>query len=592
MSERLVRRSHDMTWSWPAPARRAGGFATAVLAAALGIALPVPGRAQPASSQPAPPPPGAPQPAGPTGTGIVGADVSQFTQRVPPDQYAVLRLSNRPIVTFRASVVPRTPAERAASADQRLSALVEDAITGPITSRSIFGGSIVSVAGREVLGLVPADVDPDTDGDLNQLTAAVMRRLQVALQEGVEARTPSRLAWAGARSTVATLLLVGFVIGLVRLYRIVSRLLERWTHERLERSSRSGWLVRASRVLDLVRGVLKLAATVVGLLATYTWAVYVLKQFPLTRPWGEALGGFLLVTFTHLGWNALQGLPGLFTVAVIFLATRFVARVIGLVFDAVAQGRLEVPGLSGAKVVPTRRLVMTMVWLFAVIVAYPYLPGSQSEAFKGVSLFLGLVVSLGSTGVVNQVMSGFVLTYAEALAPGDFVRIGDVEGTVTNLGFLSTKIKNRLREEITIPNAVVMGGTTVNYTRYAKEGVLARTVVTIGYDTPWRQVEALLLRAAAKTKDVRTDPAPVVLQTGLQDFYVEYTLLVAPAAPHLRPMVLADLHAHIQDAFNEFGVQIMSPHYRGDPQGAKVVARDHWFDAPAEAPKDDSKGAA
>ena len=173
-----------------------------------------------------------------------------------------------------------------------------------------------------------------------------------------------------------------------------------------------------------------------------------------------------------------------------------------------------------------------------------------------------------------------------ALRRGDFVRVGEVEGTVTQIGTLSTKIETPRREEITIPNAVLVSQTVTNYSRNANSsGVYTPTSVTIGYDAPWRQIEALLLLAASRTEGVRTTPPPVVLQAGLEDFYVRYTLLVALEAPNRRAPILNRLHANIQDAFNEHGVQIMSPNYEADPESRKIVPKDQWFAAPAASPQ-------
>jgi small-conductance mechanosensitive channel len=223
-----------------------------------------------------------------------------------------------------------------------------------------------------------------------------------------------------------------------------------------------------------------------------------------------------------------------------------------------------------------------LLWLFALIVSYRYLPGSDSDAFKGVSVFVGLMVSLGSTGIMNQVMSGLTITYSRSLRQGDFVKIDDVEGTVMELGVLSTKVKTQRNEEITIPNAVVVANPTTNYSRLAQsEGVFVPTSVTIGYDTPWRQVKALLLLAAERTSGIRREPKPVVRHTALQDFYVQYTLLVCLEQPYLRAAVLDALHANILDAFNEYGVQITSPNYEADPEGRKIVPKDQWYAAPS-----------
>jgi len=246
------------------------------------------------------------------------------------------------------------------------------------------------------------------------------------------------------------------------------------------------------------------------------------------------------------------------------------------------SGRLSPRWIYPETAQPTRRLLTGLIWVFATIVAYPYLPGSQTDAFKGVSVFLGLLLTLGSSGLVNQIMSGFMITYSRALRTGDFVKVGDVEGTVTQLGVLSTKVKTFRHEEVTIPNAVVVAQMTTDYSRVGdSEGVFTPTSVTIGYDTPWRQVHSLMLLAAERTAGLRRTPAPLVLQTGLEDFYVKYTLLVCPQRQDARPIVLDALHANIQDLFNEYGVQIMSPNYVVDPAAPKVVPKPQWFAAPA-----------
>jgi small-conductance mechanosensitive channel len=310
----------------------------------------------------------------------------------------------------------------------------------------------------------------------------------------------------------------------------------------------------------------------------------VLRSFPYTRPWGESLRGFLVGRLVWIAEGILHALPAIFTVALIVVVTRFVIRLVNLLFRGAEEGRFTVPGIYPETVAPTRKLVTALLWLFALVVSYPYLPGSGTDAFKGVSVFVGLMISLGSSGLVNQVMSGFTVTYSRALRIGDFVRVGDIEGTVTQIGTLSTKVETARREEVTIPNQVLVSQTVTNFSRNADSvGVYTPTSVTIGYDTPWRQVRALLLLAASRTEGVRGDPSPNVLQTALEDFYVRYTLVVALEDQRRRAVTLDRLHANIQDAFNEHGVQIMSPNYEADPEGQKIVPKDRWFAAPAAA---------
>ena len=273
-------------------------------------------------------------------------------------------------------------------------------------------------------------------------------------------------------------------------------------------------------------------------------------------------------------------------IGVIVVLTRIMARMARLFFRAVEDGRVAVPWVYPETAQTTGKLVNVGLWLFALALAYPYLPGSDSQAFQGVSVFVGLVVSLGSSGLVNQVMSGFTLTYSRALRVGDFVTVGDVEGTVAQLGTLSTKIKTARSEDVTIPNAVMVSQLVTNYSRFADtDGVFVPTSITIGYDTPWRQVQALLLLAASRTPGIRRTPAPIVRQPSLQDFYVKYTLLFCLERPAERAKVLAAVHTAILDAFNEYGVQITSPNYEADPERPKIVPRDQWFAAPAAPPE-------
>jgi small-conductance mechanosensitive channel len=308
----------------------------------------------------------------------------------------------------------------------------------------------------------------------------------------------------------------------------------------------------------------------------------VLAFFPYTRPWGEALGRNLVDALATFGRAALHAVPGLLFVALIFVLTRFVVRLIRAFFDGVQSRRIEVEWIDDATARPTGRLITAVIWLFAFVAAYPYLPGSGSEAFKGIGVFVGLMLSIGASGVVNQAVSGLMLMYTKALRPGEFVKIGDTEGTVTSVGFLTTRIETLRNVEVSIPNAVIAGNVTLNFSRLApRGGVRVPTSVTIGYDTPWRQVQAMLQLAASRTHGLASEPAPRVFQTALQDFYVEYTLIVTVTDPRERPKVLDELHGHIQDVFNEHGVQIMSPNYEADPGEKKVVPREQWFAAPA-----------
>jgi small-conductance mechanosensitive channel len=270
-------------------------------------------------------------------------------------------------------------------------------------------------------------------------------------------------------------------------------------------------------------------------------------------------------------------------VVIVFLA-RVVARLVTSFFDAVYRGEVEVGWLPPESAKPTKPIALVLLWMIAITVAYPYLPGSGTDVFKGLSVFLGVLVSLGSSGLVNQAMAGISLMYSRALKPGDYVLVSGTEGTVTTFGLLAIKIMTPKQEEVTIPNAVVVANITQNYSRPGNEdGVILHTNVTIGYDAPWRQVHAMLLAAAEKTPGLRREPKPFVRQRSLSDFYVDYEINAHMEDPHNRIAVLSALNANIQDAFNEHGVQIMSPHFVTQPDKAVVVPKEKWAPPPARS---------
>jgi small-conductance mechanosensitive channel len=540
--------------------------------------------AEPASPLPAPrPSPAAPASTGPTVKPAFA--VEELSEAARPEEAFTLRYGNRPIVVFRARLLGRTPELRAATAVVRLDELAAQKLSRPVEAKIVGGVGVVTVAGRQALVVLPGDIDP-VGGTLESTTAGAANNLSRAMAEVVAARSPALLLQGAVRAIAATVVAILLASLLWLLRERIARRGWAWLESRLVRRLDRGapgafWRMAEAGIVGTAHFLGRVLLLTVSFAVAYGWLGFVMRQFPYTRPWGEALRGFVLHTLASLGRGVLAALPGLFTVVIVVAAIRFIVRVVGLVFRGAEHGRIRLPGVHPETAEPTRRLAVALLWLFAVVVAYPYLPGSGTDAFKGVSVFVGLIISLGSSGLVNQAMSSFMITYSRALRIGDYVRIGDVEGTVVHSGLLATKLLTPKREEVTLPNAVVASSTITNYSRQADEGVYVRTSVTIGYDTPWRQVEALLLTAAARTAGVNAQPPPRVLQVALQDFYVEYALIVVPEQPAGRLLVLSDLHAHIQDAFNEHGVQIMSPHYRADPEAPKVVPKSDWFAPPA-----------
>jgi small-conductance mechanosensitive channel len=222
-----------------------------------------------------------------------------------------------------------------------------------------------------------------------------------------------------------------------------------------------------------------------GALLAYLWLTFVFVQFPYSAPWGEWLGHYLLDLLVFIGSSVLEAVPEFFTVLVILLVTRALTRLVEQLLVAVQQGRFRTPWLEAETAEATRRIVVGVMWVFALTAAFPFIPGSESAAFRGIGVLAGLMLSLGSAGIVSHAMSGLVVVYSRAFGEGDYVKIGEVEGTVVRRGSLSTKIRNVRNEEVTLPNGVVTATSIVNYTRLAGDGgALVSATATIGYDAP------------------------------------------------------------------------------------------------------------
>jgi small-conductance mechanosensitive channel len=257
-----------------------------------------------------------------------------------------------------------------------------------------------------------------------------------------------------------------------------------------------------------------------------------------------------------------------------------------MIFGEIGKGNLAFPGFYAEWAEPTSRLIRMLVLVLVVIIIFPYLPGSKSPAFQGISIFVGVLLSLGSSSAVANAIAGIILTYMRSFAVGDWVRIGDTVGEVVEKNMLVARIVTQKREIITIPNATVMNGSVMNYTREAKNGgVIFHTTVTIGYDAPWKTVHQLLIDAARATEHVLHTPAPFVLQTALNDFYVSYELNAYTDVPIEMQFIYSELHENIQDRFNEAGVEICSPHFSSLRDGNTIAIpaqnRPRGYTAPA-----------
>jgi small-conductance mechanosensitive channel len=509
-----------------------------------------------------------------------------LVETLPASQSVMFTYMNRPITTLRARVLTDTPADRASNATAILDRLVADDRVGPVTTPIINGVLFLRVGTADVLHLAAADLNRQAGETLEQRGAEARARLTVALAEARELRGPNYLLAGGLRAAVVTVLFLTLIVILARAKRRAMIRVHDVAGRNLDRVAGQWWRERDTWITAFARLVVIGTLIAIALLLTYMWATFVLRQFPYTRPWGESLRGHLLTMLGGVALAVANALPNLLIVALVVVLTRVAIAATNAFFDAVERGTIESAWTSPDTARASRRLVAAALWLFAAVIAYPYVPGSETDAFKGVTVFVGIIMSLGSAGLVNQLMSGLTLTYSRGLRVGDVVQTGEVCGRVTRMGVFSLQLRTFRDELVTVPNAVVISQSMTNFTR--TEGtphLTLDTEVTIGYSTPWRQVQALLTLAAERTTMVLRDPPPRVLQRRLEDFYVRYQLIVALDCQASHAEVLSALLAHIQDAFNEYGVQIMSPNYEADPEEPAIVPRDQWYAHPAAPPR-------
>lgn len=493
---------------------------------------------------------------------------------LPAAESAPLGWDQHPITVLRVPLAEHTPAERVRRAIDRFEELAKG--DGPllVVSREITDGTLIEIDGQGVLVLTDGDADRLIGESRTEAAAAAVRRLQAALQERQQIRRSQGLF---DTVFVAAAAFVAWMVACWLVLRARRSLVRRLTPSDGAQPPSSGTVAMRVVRTHLLRtmsvwGVNLLAA---GSLLTITsiCSTIGLSSLPATHRWATDL----IQSLSHMLWELFvavcASLPGLLMAVAIFLAAGAVHMLLARFFRSVRAGRLQLSWIDIHTVRPTSLLTTVVLWGAAVVMAYPYLPGSSSEAFKGISVLLGLMISLGASSQVGQLASGFILIYMRSLKPGDYVRVGNAEGTVKDIGLFTLTMITPFNEVVTLPNVVVLGSQVTNYSRPAGATTAQlQASVTIGYDTPWRKVHELLLASVDGIPGLLPTPPPVVLQRALSDFYVEYTLCVRIADPTARVHVLSQLHAAILDRFNAAGVQIMSPHYLADPAKPKLAA--------------------
>ncbi len=485
-------------------------------------------------------------------------------------------IDGREILRVYGSMGQFSAADRAEEIQHRIITLAEKGFMGPLRTAPADKATAVFAGPAIVMNVTDADAAPENVG-----RAVLAQRYAVTIQHAIENyradHTWGRLALSAVKALLAWVVFYLAVWALIKAVRWFERRLQHWL-QRVESSGANRFYRLVWERARLVVTVLVKVVAVLAAISTFSFLLsYTFSMFPQTAGISLTLMDHLRSTFGAAGLAFVNYLPSGAFVIVVALLTRYILNILKFVATAIEQGDLTIKGLHPEMAKPTYQLARVAVILFALVVAFPYLPGGQSDAFKGVSIFVGVVLSLGSSSAVGNVLAGLVLTYMRPFRIGDRVKIVDTTGDVVERSLLVTRVRTIKNVEVVIPNGAILGNQILNYSALARtNGLILHTTITIGYDAPWRTVHELLIDAALATEGILEQPRPFVLETSLNDFHISYELNAYTDRPNDMVDIHSHLHEAIQDSFNKRGVEIMSPTFYALRDGNTVtIPADH-----------------
>ncbi len=492
------------------------------------------------------------------------SELAPITRPTPANVTA----GNDVLFPITAALGPFAPSDRAAALTRRLQLFIADPQQSPDDIKAVENENGTDILGGddEVLTRVTdQDADFDNIGRTRQALAADhVAKLRAAVLKVRDENSGKSLTLGAIKAAAATaILLVLFLLMHLLFPRIYRGITERGGSRIKPIRIQSLEILSRERITDLLLQLAKVLRFTLTIILLYFFIPLVFSFFAATRHFGYELVHYVLAPITA-GWRGFLGyLPRLLVLVIIGFFSLQAQKLTRFLFREIDRGTIVWPGFYPEWAMPTYRIGEILLFAFALVVAFPYLPGSNSAAFRGVSIFLGVLLSLGSSSAIANVVAGILLTYTRAFRIGDRVQIDNTTGDVIEKTLLATHVRTIKNVDITIPNGLVLGAHIVNYSRStATEPLILNTELTLGYDIPWPRVHELLTTAADRTPGLLKDPAPFVLQTALDDFYVRYQINAHTAQPSQMALIYSDLNRNILDGFNQAGIEILSPHYR------------------------------
>ncbi|MSN26821.1 MAG: mechanosensitive ion channel [Geobacter sp.] len=487
---------------------------------------------------------------------------AQKTEPALPE--AQVMLDGKPLLAIKVKVLSFSPEDRARTISTRIARFAKDPLFNPESLKVVDSENSSDIIYGDTVLMSVSEGDALAEGKPRlALAEDFAKKIRTAIEARNKEYGMQSILFGALYSLLATLALIAALTVINRFFPRMLAKIESWrgTYIRSVRFQ-SIEVLNEERIVSVLKSVFRGARVVLLLGLLYLYIPLLLSFFPWTRGMATKLFSYILTPIEKVGISFVTYLPNIFFLLVIAVITHYSIKFTQFLFSEVEKQTITIPGFYHDWATPSFKIVRFLIIAFAAVVAFPYLPGADSPAFKGVSVFLGVLFSLGSSSAISNIVAGVILTYMRAFKLGDRVKIADTIGDVVEKNLLVTRIRTIKNVDITVPNAMVLSSHIINYSSSAQEyGLILHTTITIGYDAPWRQVHELMIAAALATENILELPKPFVLQTSLDDFYVSYQINAYTDRPSVMARTYSELHQNIQEKFNEGGVEIMSPHY-------------------------------
>jgi small-conductance mechanosensitive channel len=508
------------------------------------------------------------------------SDTPSASQTVAPQGYPVL-LGNQTLFTITQKVEGYLPEDRANGMSERIKRIADDPGIPVTAVKTVsFDIPLTIISAENNLLAAFSDQDAGAVGlTKEEIAAKYAEKLRIAVEAYRKERSLRSILIGTLYTVIATVALALILILLQRLYgKINATILSRLQGRIRSVQIQSFELVRADHLKAGLLGAVKFVRFFILLLVVYTYVQLVLGFFPWTRPFANEILDYVMAPVAAIAKAVAACAPDLLFIVILVIIAKYLLKMMKFFFLEVEKGTVKLSGFYPEWAKPTYRILSLLVVAFFAVVAFPFIPGSSSSAFKGISIFLGVLFSIGSQSAISNIIAGLVLTYRRVFRVGDWVKIAEFTGDVVEIRLQVTTLLTIKNEEVVIPNALILNNSVINYSARARDkGLILHTGVTIGYDAPWRKVHELLLNAAERTSGLLREPPPFVRQQSLDDFYVAYEVNAYTDNPQGMSSIYSELHENIQEAFNEGGVEILSPHYTQIRDGNKVTIPESYL---------------